>query len=108
MLHGIWNPEIFTGKMIMLKNIIFILLALIAPGAAHTIFAAESPAEVAIPAEVMPASPADNEDVKEAAQGSFSQPAINTRPVNDNHVDYRYCLELKTDREIIECRYRKK
>ena len=86
----------------MLKNIIFILLALIALGASHTIFAAESPAEEAIPAEVMPASPADNEAVKESAKGT-----INTRPINDNHVDYRYCLELKTDIEIIKCRYKK-
>lgn len=92
----------------MLKNIIFILLALVALGASHTVFAAESPVEEAIPAEVMPANPANNEVIKESAKVSVSQPANNTRPINDNHVDYRYCLELKTDREIIECRYGKK
>ena len=81
----------------MLKNIIFILMALIKLGASHIIFAAEPPADEAIPAEVMPVSPAD----------SVSQPANNTRPINDNHVDYRYCLELKTDIEIIKCRYKK-
>ena len=91
----------------MLKNIIFISLALIALGASHTIFAAEPPAEEAIPAEVMPASPAVSEAVKEPAQVSVSQPTNNTRPINDNHVDYRYCLELKTDIEIIKCRYKK-
>ena len=93
----------FIGEKIMLKNIIFILLALTALGASHTTFAAEPSVGEAIPAKVMPASPADNEAVK----GSVSQPAINTRPNNDNHVDYRYCLELKTDLEIIKCRYKK-
>ena len=87
----------------MLKNIIFVLLALAALGASHTTFAAEPSANETIPAEVMPASPADNE----AGKGSVRQHAINTRPNNDNHVDYRYCLELKTDLEITRCRYKK-
>jgi len=88
----------------MLKNIIFILLALIALGASHIIFAAEPSSDEAIPAEVIPASPADNE----AAKVSVSQPSNNTRPINDTHVDYRYCLELKTNLEIMQCRYKKK
>lgn len=91
----------------MLKNIVFILLALITLGASHTILAGEPPADEAIPAEVMPAGAADNEAVKEPAKATLSQPANNTRPINDNHVDYRYCLELKTDLEIIKCRYKK-
>jgi hypothetical protein len=34
--------------------------------------------------------------------------APGTQPIKDHHVDYRYCLELKTNREITECRYKKK
>jgi hypothetical protein len=89
----------------MLRIIFFALLSLGALLAAPTISAAEQapvdavPAE-AVPAPAMPASPPE----KTAAP----QPASNTRPVNDNHVDYRYCLELKTNREIAECRYKKK
>jgi len=32
---------------------------------------------------------------------------INSRPEDDGHADYRYCLDLKTNIEIIKCRYKK-
>lgn len=37
-----------------------------------------------------------------------TQPASSNQTAHDNHTDYRYCLELKTNKEIIECRYKKK
>jgi len=50
------------------------------------------------PAPDMPAEP---------AQEAVTQTTISTRPSNENHNDFRYCLELKSDREIAECRYKK-
>ena len=81
----------------MLKNIFLALLALIALGTSHTILAVDQPPGETLPAQTVPANP-DKEAVK--------QPATNTRPANDTHVDYRYCLELKTNREIAECAYK--
>jgi hypothetical protein len=86
---------------IMIKNIIFALLSVVALGTSHPSMATGPESDVAaVPAETTPDTAPPAED--------NTQPAHNTRPINDNHVDYRYCLELKTDREIIECRYRKK
>ena len=85
----------------MLKNIIFALLSLAALGTSPGLMAADTPpdqGEVA-PVQPLPASPPD----KQAAMPVVNKPL----PVNDNHVDYRYCLELKTDREIAACRYKK-
>jgi membrane-bound lytic murein transglycosylase B len=71
---------------------------------------AENPAkETAQPA----AAPAPaKEEMQQATPSDTAQqtvaPTSNTRPINDNHVDYRYCLDLKTNREIAECRYKKK
>lgn len=83
----------------MLKNVIFTALSLTAIVASHTIQASDqAPAEPAT-AQTIPANP-DNEAAK--------QPAPTPQPNNDKLFDYRYCLELKTDREIAECRYKKK
>jgi hypothetical protein len=84
----------------MLKNIIFALLTLAALGTSHTILAADPEIRDTLPAQTPPPAPPDNEAARQAANS--------TRPVNDHHVDYRYCLELKNDREIAECRYKKK
>jgi hypothetical protein len=90
----------FTRKKIMLKNIIFALLTLAALATSHTILAADPQVGETPPAQMLPPAAPDTEAAGQAANS--------TRPVNDNHVDYRYCLELKNDREIAECRYKKK
>lgn len=60
--------------------------------------AADDPAaQEAVPAAILP-----------AGQEAPRQTSINTRPVDDSHTDYRYCLELKTNIEIAQCRYKKK
>jgi hypothetical protein len=84
----------------MLKNIFFALPFLIALVISNAIQAADQAPDEAVLAETIPAMPPEKEAVKQAV--------TNTRPINDNHVDYRYCLELKTNREISECRYKKK
>lgn len=94
----------------MLKNILFIVSSVVALASSSSLLAAE-PADAATPpaatmpadSPVQPAPVAQSLPVTEAAPASAS----NTRPLHDNHVDYRYCLELKSDREIIECRYKK-
>jgi len=83
----------------MLKNIIFALLSLVALATSPVLLAAEQTSTDAVPVQPLPASPPVTEAVTQAEK--------KTPPVNDNHVDYRYCLELKTDREISECRYKK-
>ena len=90
---------IFPEKKIMLKNIIFALLTLVALAASPVIQAADEPPVEPVAAETVPADPPRKEPVK--------QTTTNTRPVNDNHTDYRYCLEFKNDRDIAECRYKK-
>ncbi len=65
----------------------------------------ETAQQAAAPASV-------KEDMQQSIPSDTAQQAItqstNSRPINDNHVDYRYCLDLKTNREIAECRYKKK
>ncbi len=93
----------------MSKKIIFSLLPLaifLTLSAAH---AAEQPADPSaadpVTAQTLPVDPdASISPQREAMQ----QPASDIRPNNDNLVDYRYCLELKTNQEIAECRYKKK
>ena len=89
----------------MLKNIIFALLYLATAGFSQPILAAEQTPVDAVPKETIPAQtiPATAPD-KEAVK----QRATKAPPINDKHIDYRYCLELKTNREISECRYKKK
>jgi hypothetical protein len=89
----------FPGKKIMLKNIIFALLTLVGLATSHVIQAADEPPVEAVAAETVQAVPPEKEPVK--------QTTTNSRPINDNHVDYRYCLEFKNDRDIAECRYKK-
>ena len=57
------------------------------------------------PAEAVPAPAASI-----ASESTSKAPATaQHKQLNDDqHVDYRYCLELKTNREIAECRYKKK
>ena len=84
----------------MPKHISFTVLTLAALVASPAVLATDTvitPAE-AVPAQIVPASP-----VQEAAKQTTGNP----QPNNDSHVDYRYCLDLKTDRGIAECRYKK-
>jgi hypothetical protein len=87
----------------MLKNFILASLYLVALGVPHLSHAEEAPVEAvpvqALPEETMPAK---------TATASAKQPANSTQPLHDNHTDYRYCLELKTNPEIAACRYKKK
>lgn len=84
----------------MLKNIIFALASLVLLAISPAILAAEQAPEAAVKAEVLPqVVPLEREAAKQATK--------ETRPVNDNHVDYRYCLDLKTNQEIAACRYKK-
>jgi hypothetical protein len=93
------------GEIVMLRNTAFVLLSLIMLGLTPLTLAADDPTtQEAVPAEVVPAAPEPVSPARETPQ----QSSINTRPVNDNHTDYRYCLELKTNVEIIQCRYKKK
>lgn len=79
-------------------------------GTAYAAQEAAQPAAAAVPAQTLPASTdratspdrPDNPD-KESA----SRPAGNLQPNNDKLDDYRYCLELKTNLEIANCRYKK-
>jgi hypothetical protein len=57
--------------------------------------------------ESMPPASADTQAAPAADTQAATQPSRNTRPIHDNHTDYRYCLKLKTNREIAECRYKK-
>ena len=94
----------------MLKNIYVTLLSLGILAASPLALAADDPAaEQAVPATVMPAEPMPVEPVPASApvKEAVTQTSTNTRPINDNHTDYRYCLELKTNIEIIQCRYKK-
>lgn len=34
------------------------------------------------------------------------QPSGSSNAVRDTHIDYRYCLELKSNKEIAECAYK--
>ena len=93
-------------KKIMLKNIIFVLLSLFALAISPAVLAVDDPATEAVLAEpvaatIEPAAPP-------APAPKARQEVSNTRPVNDNHTDFRYCLELKTNIEIAQCRYKKK
>jgi hypothetical protein len=94
----------------MLKNIFFALLSLGALLAAQATSATEPAPVEGVPAEMVPAEavPAPATPATPPEKTTAPLPSSNTRPVNDNHVDYRYCLELKTNREIAECRYKKK
>ncbi len=101
----------------MLKNIILVLLALFLLDTAYVSVAADDMAAKMVAAETMPAETMSAESMpaempaQDAEMGTatkvIKQPSINMQPLNDSHVDYRYCLELKTDREIAECRYKK-
>jgi hypothetical protein len=93
-----------------LRIIIIATLTLIAPITSSLTLAAEPAPVEAVPAEVVPAEavPAPAMPATPPEKTTAPLPSSNTRPVNDNHVDYRYCLELKTNREIAECRYKKK
>jgi hypothetical protein len=100
----------------MLNNFFFTLSLIVTLSFSQAIFAADPVSEgttntEAIPTQVVPveALPAETvaappEQVVEKKTSTVS----NTRPVNDNHTDYRYCLDLKTNTEIIACRYKKK
>lgn len=58
--------------------------------------------------ESMPPASADTQAAPAAADTqAATQTSRSTRPIHDNHTDYRYCLKLKTNREIAECRYKK-
>ncbi len=84
----------------MLKNTAFILFLLFALGTSASALAAElAPVEV-VPVQTMPASLSNKEVTKHSTTSS--------RPINDNHVDFRHCLELTTNQEIAQCRYKKK
>ena len=83
----------------MFKNIIFASLTLVALASSQVTQAVDEAPVEAVAAETVPADPPVRETIKLTT--------TNTRPVNDNHVDYRYCLELKNDRDIAECRYKK-
>ena len=83
----------------MLKNIIFASFTIVALATSQIIQAADEPPLETVAAETVQADPPEKEPVK--------QTTTNTRPINDNHVDYRYCLEFKNDRDIAECRYKK-
>jgi len=84
----------------MLKNIIFTLFSLLALATSPATLAED---QVPAAAETAPAPSMPAEPVQEA----IKQTTISTRPSNENHNDFRYCLELKSDREIAECRYKK-
>ncbi len=84
----------------MLKNSVFILFSFLALGTSPSSLAAElAPVEMA-PVQAMPNYPPDKETIK--------QSPADARPINAYHVDFRYCLELKTNQEIAQCRYKKK
>ena len=88
----------------MSKKLVFSWLPLAVFLSLSAVQAAEQTAEP-VTAQTLPADPDASISQEKAA---LPQPASNTQPVNDNHVDYRYCLELKTNQEIAECRYKKK
>lgn len=94
----------------MIKYIIFSLLSLAVFITLPTARAADQQSAEFTPAQTMPANPEEVASPVEAPASSMEtqRPAANLRPNNDNLVDYRYCLELKTNQEIAECRYKKK
>lgn len=82
----------------MLKTIFPILLLLLFVGTSHA--ADENPiaAQTENPEQtlpVIPESPTTNQTI-----------GIH-QPNNDKLTDYRYCLELKSNIEVIRCRYKK-
>jgi len=80
----------------MLKNIAFILFSLLTLGTSPSALAAElAPVEM-LPVQTISTTP----PIKHSTTSS--------RPINAYHVDFRYCLELKTNQEIAQCRYKKK
>ena len=87
----------------MLKKISFTLLSLVALTTSTTTLAADPPSAET---EFVQAAPATPE--KEGGNATVKQQSINTRPLDDNHADYRYCLEYKTNLEIMHCRYKKR
>lgn len=86
----------------MFKNIFFACLLQLTLITITTAYAAEPADEELVAAEVIPASP------EKEAPKQTTRTVTDTRPINDNHVDYRHCLDLKTNPEIIACRYKKK
>jgi uncharacterized protein YcfL len=98
----------------MLKKTFLAALSLFALSATPSAWADEPVAAQPESAELVAAPMAPAEAVAApaatTASGTASKPAATTqnKQLNDNHVDYRYCLELKTNREIAECRYKKK
>lgn len=107
----------------MLKNIFFIscaLFALAVSPAVHAIDANEGASYQDGPAENLPAlltpteiTPVEAETpmhavTDEAVPVRVDMPSEITsqRPREDNHKDYRYCLERATNAEISECVYK--
>lgn len=97
----------------MLKNILFTVSSIVALAGSPALLAAElANAETPPPAAAAPTDTPVQPDADAAAQATPPKEAApasasNARPLHDNHVDYRYCLELKSNREIMECRYKK-
>lgn len=84
----------------MLKNILFSILIPVALATSPALLAADQTGVETKPVQAIAPTALPVTEVVPQAEKT-------TPPVNDNHVDYRYCLELKTDREIAECRYKK-
>lgn len=88
----------------MLKTIFPPLLLLLAMGTAFAAQHSDQAATAALPAQTPSANP---DKPANPDKESTSQSASTPQPNSDKLDDYRYCLELKTNREIANCRYKK-
>ena len=82
----------------MLKNIIFTLVTLLSLACSPVVFAEDNSSAAATP-PVKTESPTPPEHPDKEHMRT-------QQPIQDNHVDYRYCLELKSNKEIAECAYK--
>lgn len=92
--------------MNMPNKLMLASLALLAGLLAQTTQAEEATAQALTPAPVVEEKPVAAAVEPAPAPAQAMPPG--TQPARDNHTDYRYCLDLKTNKEIIECRYKKK
>ena len=78
-----------------------------------TSYAAEEAAQAQAPAIEAPANPESvtSNQLENPAPSNNNQENIpresNIQTNNDKLLDYRYCLDLKTNQEISHCRYKK-
>jgi len=94
----------------MFKKILFALFALVLLQASQVTLAEVPPPTETVPEQSIPAhtdKPASANIPAGSGTETADPAASKTQPNNNRLVDFRYCLELKTNREITECRYKK-